>query len=315
MLIIMFLADFSLAAAEPSATDQVLQLGWGALKGFGVLVGKSVVSFVLWSILGLILGAVGGVFLWRWLRDRGWMDVPWGWYRYVRWIWPVLIIASLSLGMSCSLGTWGAGREMKAEMREGKLIETAVVNTYSAVMVWRIQGADANATGSLLERDLADGLAKLKDTTGVAGDLEEKTLERILEKVDKESGGSSYEKWFYRKLIRMLWDEQIKEGLADQEIVEVLKSVLDAGETGGESAAVNLAKQKIIGGVHTVLDETVNSVVYSTIVTVIPIALGVPLLPLSIFWLVRWLWLRKHPLDGSDAELPPELDEAPTAPE
>ena len=243
------------------------------------------------------------------------MDVPWGWYRYVRWIWPVLIIASLSFGMSCSLGTWGAGREMKAEMREGKLIETAVVNTYSAVMVWRIQGADANATGSLLERDLADGLAKLKDTTGVAGDLEEKTLERILEKVDKESGGPSYEKWFYQKLIRMLWDEQIKEGLADQEIVEVVKSVLDAGETGGESAAVNLAKQKIIGGFHTVLDETVNSVVYSTIFTVIPIALGVPLLPLSIFWLVRWLWLRKHPLDGSDAELPPVLDEAPTAPE
>ena len=91
--------------------------------------------------------------------------------------------------------------------------------------------------------------------------------------------------------------------------------MLDAGETSGESAAVNLAKQKIIGGVHTVLDETVNSVVYSTIFTVIPIALGVPLLPLSIFWLVRWLWLRKHPLDGSDAELPPVLDEAPTAPE
>ena len=201
---------------------------------------------------------------------------------------------------------------MKAEMREGKLIETAVVNTYSAVMVWRIQGADANATGSLLERDLAEGLAKLKDTTGVTNDFEEKTLARILEKVDKESGGSSYEKWFYRKLIRMLWDEQIKEGLADHEIVEVVNSVLDAGETGGESAAVNLAKQKIIGGVHTVLDETVNSVVYSTLFTVIPIAIGVPLVPLSIFWLVRWLWLRKHPAAGPDSELPPLLDEVPS---
>ena len=312
LLIVLFLAVFSLAAAEPSATDRVLKLGWDALKGFGVLIGESVVSFILWSILGLILGAAGGVFLWRWLRDRGWMDVPWGWYRYVRWIWPVLIVASLSLGMSCSLGTWGAGRKMKAEMREGKLIETAVVNTYSAVMVWRIQDADANATGSLLEQDLADGLAKLKDTTGFAGDLEEKTFERILGKIDKESGGSGYEKWFYRKMIRMIWDEQIKEGLADQKIVEVVKSVLDEGETSGESAAVNSAKQKSIGDVHTVLDETVNSVVYSTLFTVISFAIGVPLVPLSIFWLVRWLWLRKHPADGPDSELLPMLDEVPS---
>ena len=109
-----------------------------------------------------------------------------------------------------------------------------------------------------------------------------------------------------------MWDEQIKEGLADQEIVEVVKSVLEAGETSGESAAVNLAKQKIISGVHTVLDETVNSVVYSTLLTVIPFAIGVPLLPLSIFWLVRWRWRRKHPPDGPDADLPPMLDEVPS---
>jgi hypothetical protein len=305
----------SLAAAEPSATDRVLKLGWGALKGFGVLIGKSLISFILWSILGLISGAMGGVFLWRWLRDRGWLEVPWGWYRYVRWIWPVLIVASLSLGLSCSLGTWGAGRKMKAGMREGKLIETAVVNAYSAVMVWRIQGADDNATSSLLERDLAEGLAKLKDTTGVAGDFEDKTLKLILEKIDQESGGAWYEKWFYRKMLEVLWDQQIKEGLADQEIVEVVKSTLEAGKASGESAAVVLAKQKIIAGVHVVLDETVNSVVYSTFLTVIPIAMGVPLLPLSIFWLVRWLWLRKHPPDSSDSDLPPVLDEAPSGPE
>ena len=305
LLMILLVAGFSLAAAEPSATDQVLQLGWGALKGFGVLVWKSVVSFILWSILGLILGAVGGVFLWRWLRDRGWLDVPWGWYRYVRWIWPVLIVASLSLGMSCSLGTWGAGRKMKAEMREGKLIETAV-------MVWRIKGADANATNSLLERDLAEGLAKFKGTPGVAGDFEDKTREMILQKIDSESGGSWYEKWFYRKMIEAVWDEQIKEGLADQEIVEVVNSVLEAGETRGESAVVELAKRKIIAGVHAVLDETINSVVYSTLLYVIPIAIGVPLVLLSIFWLVRWLWLRKHPAAGPDSELPPMLDEVPS---
>ena len=306
---ILTLAVFSLEAAESSATSQVMELGWDSLKGFGILITKSIFSFILWSVLGLILGAVGGVSLWRWLRNKGWLDVPWGWYKYVRWIWPVLIVASLSLGMSCSIGTWGAGRKIKKEMREGQLIEVAVVNTYSAIMVWRIKGngADTNGT-SLLERDVTEAIAKLKMAAGKAEETEDETREKLYQEIDKRSGGSWHEKWFFRKIIEVLWDQQLKEEITDNEAVEFLSKTLETEQQGGEGAAVKLVISKIMSGVYRALDETVNSVVYPTILTAIGFGIGVPLFPLCLFWFVRWLWLRKHPGEKIDSEEPPVLD-------
>ena len=293
---ILTLAVFSLEAAESSATSQVMELGWDSLKGFGILITKSIFSFILWSVLGLILGAVGGVSLWRWLRNKGWLDVPWGWYKYVRWIWPVLIVASLSLGMSCSIGTWGAGRKIKKEMREGQLIEVAVVNTYSAIMVWRIKGngADTNGT-SLLERDVTEAIAKLKMAAGKAEETEDETREKLYQEIDKRSGGSRHEKWFFRKIISILWDQQLKDQITGSEAAELVRDTLETEEKGGEGAAVKSVISKIMAGVYKAFDESVNSVVYPTIFTAMGFAVGVPLLPLCVFWLIRWLWLRKHP--------------------
>ena len=71
------------------------------------------IDFSLWGLLGLVLGAMAGVFLWRALRNRGWMDVPWRGYKYVRWLWPVLMVGTLSLGLGSGLGVWGGGRAIK----------------------------------------------------------------------------------------------------------------------------------------------------------------------------------------------------------
>ncbi|HIG81049.1 MAG TPA: hypothetical protein EYQ62_05275 [Verrucomicrobiales bacterium] len=144
----------AVTAAEPSAASQVLTSVWDAVKGFGELALKAVYHFFLWGFLGLGLGAAAGVYLWRALRDRGWMDLPWGWYKYVRWLWPVLIVGTLSLGLGSALSVWGSGRTIKQGAREGEVFETAVVNTYSAIMVWRLKGTveDTNGT-SLLDRD------------------------------------------------------------------------------------------------------------------------------------------------------------------
>ena len=308
-IVILMLAVFSLEAAESSAASQVMELGWDSLKGFGILIKKSIFSFILWSVLGLILGAVGGVSLWRWLRNKGWLDVPWGWYRYVRWIWPVLIVASLSLGMSCSIGTWGGGRKIKKEMREGQLIEVAVVNTYSAIMVWRIKGngEDANGT-SLLERDVSEAIAKLKMAAGKAEETEDEAREKLYQEIDKRSGGSWHEKLFFRKIIEFLWDQQMKEEITDSEAVEFLSKTLETEKQGGEGAAVKLVVSKIMSGVYRALDEAVNSVVYPTLVTAMGFAVGVPLLPLCLFWFARRLWLRKHPGERIAQEEPPVLD-------
>ena len=104
-------------AAESSTAQQLLGLGWDALKGFGEIITKALLHLALWGIFWFILGIVSGVFLWRVLRDRGWMDVPWGWYKYVCWMWPVLIVATLSLGLGSTLATWGSGRAFNFSLR------------------------------------------------------------------------------------------------------------------------------------------------------------------------------------------------------
>ena len=308
-IVISLLAAFSLEAAESSSATQALGLGWASLKGFGSLITQTIFSFFIWSVIGLVLGAIGGVYLWRWLRDRGWMDVPWGWYRYVRWIWPVLIVASLSLGMSCSIGSWSAGRKIKKEMREGQLIEVAVVNTYSAIMVWRIKGKGEDTNGtSLLERDVTEAIAKLKMAAGKAEETEDKAREKLYQEIDKRSGGSWHEKWFFRKITEFLWDEQLKEVITDNEKVEFLSKTLETEKQGGEGAAVKRVIGKIMDGVYSALDEAVNSIVYPTILTAMGFAIGVPLFPLCLFWFIRWLWLRKHPVEEIDSGEPPLLN-------
>lgn len=295
-------------AAESSSASRVLNLGWDAIKGFDELVLKAVWHFILWGLLGLVLGAAAGVFLWRALRDRGWMDVPWRGYRYVRWLWPVLLVGTLSLGLGSSLGVWGSGRAVKQGAREGEVFETAVVNTYAAIMVWRLQDAATDTNGtSLLERDLAEAISRLRKTTHRAQAVESGARKKVLNEVDEKSSGNAIEKWALRQAVDFIWDEQAKNQLTEHELAEWLGSLKADGVSSTE--AVALAKGKIMGGAYRALDETVNSMVYPTLATIALASLGVLLGPLGIFWLIRWICLRRKTpaLDPDDSSLPPLL--------
>ena len=48
-----------------------------------------------------------------------------------------------------------------------------------------------------------------------------------------------------------------------------------------------------MAAVFLAVDETVNAVVYPFILSVILLILGVLGLPLGLFWLARWWWLKK----------------------
>ncbi len=283
----------AVAAAEPSASSQALTSGWDAVKGFSELALKAVWHFSLWGVLGLMLGALAGVFLWRWLRDRGWMDVPWRGYKYVRWLWPVLMVGTLSLGLGSGLGVWGGGRAIKQGAREGEIFETAVVKTYAAIMVWRLGGTDTDANGtSLLERDLAQAISKLRKTSGQAQAAESAMRERAMEALDKQSSGNVFQKWVGHQVTKFLWDEQLKGKFTETEAAEFLGSLQPDHVSSTE--AVALAKRKIMSGVYLALDESVNSIVYPTLVTILFTALTLLLGPLGFFWLIRWLCLRRR---------------------
>lgn len=296
----------AVGAAEPSTASQALTSVWDAVKGFGELAFKSVIHMILWGILGFGLGAAAGVFLWRALRDRGWMEVPWGGYQYVRWLWPVLMVGTLAMGSGSALSVWGGGRAIKQGAREGEVFETAVVKTYAAIMVWRLGGAETDANGtSFLERDLAQAISKLRQTTGQAHIAESASRQKVLEAVDEKSSGSSFQKWFGRQVTEFLWDEQLKGKLTDTEAAEFLGSMQVDGVS--DAQAVGLAKKKLLGGVYFALDETVNSIVYPTLATILFTGLTLLLGPLGLFWLIRWLCLRSR----NDPESSPGADDEP----
>ncbi len=300
-------------AAESSTAQQILGLGWDALKGFGQIITKALLHMILWGIFGFILGIVGGVFLWRALRDCGWMDVPWRWYKYVRWMWPVLIVATLSLGLGSTLATWGSGRAFKKASRKGEVIEKAVFNTYAMVMVWRLdpKGSDINGT-ALMEKDLANGLAKLKEAAGKFTEVEEQARETAMKEMEDKVGGGKMRKTIYREILTFIWDQQIKSELTSNEAAEFLSDALQAEKSGGSETAVIAIRKKIMAGVYKAVDESVNSVTYQIIWAILltmVLVLSVPLIP---FWLVRWLWLRKYP-EPAEMKVVEHDDEEPPA--
>ena len=238
------------------------------------------------------------------------MDVPWRWYKYVRWMWPVLIVVTLSLGLGSTLATWGSGRAFKKAAREGEVIEKAVFNIYAMVMVWRLdsKGSDTNAT-ALLEQDLAMGLSKLKKAAGKLTEVEEDAREKALKEMEDKVGGGKMRKAIYREILTFFWDEQIKSELSDNEAVEFLNAVLEVGKSGGSEAAVKAVRKKIMSGFYLAVDESVNSVTYPIISVILLTMVLVLLVPLIPFWLVRWLWLRKYPeptekMENHDEEPP-----------
>ena len=303
-------------AAESSTAQQMFGLGWDGLKGFGEIITKALLHMVLWGVFGLIMGVVAGIFLWRILRDRGWMDVSWGWYKYVRWMWPVLIVATLSLGLGSTLATWGSGRAFKKASREGEVIEKALFNTYAMVMVWRLdpKGSDVNGT-ALMEKDLASGLAKLKDAAGKFTEFEEQTREKAIKEMENKVGGGKMRKTVYREILSFIWDQQIKSEITSNEAAEFLSDALQAEKSGGAEAAVIAVRKKIMSGVYKAVDESVNSVTYPIISAVLLTMALVLLVPLIPFWLVRWLWLRKYPEPAEmevaehDGEEPPAIEQ------
>ena len=156
--------------------------------------------------------------------------------------------------------------------------------------------------------DVTGAIAQLKSAVGKAKEVEDDTREKLYDEIDEKVGGSWYQKWFFRKIIEFMWEQQLKDEITGSEAAELVRGTLEAEEKGGEGAAVKSVISKIMAGVYKAFDESVNSVVYPIILTAIGFGIGVPLLPLCLFWFARWLWLRKHPGEKLASEEPPVLN-------
>ena len=298
------------ATAAPSAGAQVKTLGQDLLNDIAAMAGGAILASILWALLGFALALAGSIYLWRWMRDRSWLDAPWGWYRYFKWVWPTLIIGCLTLGGSCSLGTWGAGNSINNDLREGKFVENAVINLYGTIKAMRgdQNAMDLNATA--LEQDLAKGLKKLEPALTKAQKLEGEQLEKLKKELEGKAGSSPLKKMLVRELMGAM-EDSLKEQYADNEAVQKYNEAMTAKEQGGESALVQFVKKELLGGVTSSLISSVDGFVWGTVFSILGLALGIPFIPLGIFCLVRWLILRNQPPADDGEDTPPVLDADP----
>ncbi|SVD59603.1 uncharacterized protein METZ01_LOCUS412457, partial [marine metagenome] len=145
-----------------------------------MLVGQVIGWSVGFALLGLIMGVVGGFFLWRLMRDNKWLDGRWGWCKKIYWVWAVILVGMLGLG-GCSTGmVWGAGTGAKRWVRQGKFFEKTVGHVYAALMIFR---ADARIGGkrpdALLEKDIVVLVRATRGVQDKAGQFEGQFREQL----------------------------------------------------------------------------------------------------------------------------------------
>jgi hypothetical protein len=130
---------------------------WRSVAAFAAL---TVVNAVLWAVGMFLLGigvGVAGYFL---LRRLGLFAAPWSWYRWVRWLWCLLLAVSISIGFAVA-GAWlGAGRNVKSYIRDKRMLDRIVVAVAMAAMLDRAgYEARGDETAEQIEKVLTDSEA------------------------------------------------------------------------------------------------------------------------------------------------------------
>ena len=152
-----------------------------------------ILKFIGWTILGMILWAIGiavaglvlGLILWAILRRKKLFDAPWKWYRYVRWSWALVFMLIIMMGFGYAGVFIGLERGLKSAIYHDLVIDRILMHVYQAIVLseadYKVTGqetaeqlynvvADTEGSGNLALEDYEkfkdDFIAKEGDTLG-----------------------------------------------------------------------------------------------------------------------------------------------------
>lgn len=156
----------SAAPRKPSSVSRIAA-NFATLMGncwadIGWFAGKCVLNAILWASGMLLAGVALGVGLFLLLRRRRLFDAPWGWYRYVRWVWGVVFILCVIVGMTCAGGWIGLERQLKHAILKERVLDRTAGNLVLAVFM---DSAEYRASGEESAENLQ---AVLKDSESAA---------------------------------------------------------------------------------------------------------------------------------------------------
>ncbi len=188
---------------------------WGDVALF---VGSMVLWAVVWAAGMFFAGIAAGLVVWLLLRRFGLFDARWGWYRWVRWLWPVLFVLSMSIGF-CYAGAWmGLGRTLRGYIVDRHMVDKVVGHLWVAIA---LDSAQYEASGvesvEQLEAVLSDSDAVTNATLADWQAMEDELL----------ADANFAERWVYRLTTDSISD-RMKEDLAGADPRVVVMFFMDS---------------------------------------------------------------------------------------
>ncbi len=286
------------SASSPSILNGIGEL----LKLWGKCLGNTFLHGVVWGIAGLFLGAIIGFGLYWFIQRKGGFVATWNWYRYFRWLWPVIFIVCICIGIGLGGMIYGAGRELKAQVVKDKIIDQTLYKVYAAAFWFRkSEMGTGGINGELLEQDFEKLIAELESLGRFSEGIQESVKSRIIEQARKSGVGKMkialLEKgldWFVQQQI----DKAMKEEDYRLFIAVALGSKLPAEKLRqGRSVA-----DSAMGQARAAAGEAISGAVNPYAALFLACGLGIPLFLFGFFRLLVH-FTRKKVSPG----LPPQL--------
>ena len=170
---------------------------WKSLAAFAA---TTVLNAVLWAIGSLLAGILAGLASYFILRRFRLFDATWPWYRFVRWLWPVVFILSAAAGFTYS-GAWiGMGRNIKSYIRQKRMLDKIVGHVYFAIV---LDEAGYQATG----QESAEKLEQVLADSEAIGKLAMADWAIAREKLTAFPARSPLERWLVHLALRNISDD------------------------------------------------------------------------------------------------------------
>lgn len=278
--------------------DLVISHGARLAQNFRVLLGRSwdesfacaksvILHAVGWSVAGGILGLVIAVFGYWWLKKQGWLDVPWRGWRFFRWLWCVLFIASLSGGLSYA-GFWhGGARNARYWIEERHLLDGLVLNFHAAIM---LDSVNYQATGA----ETVEGYHKLLSDGAVVNQLVDADYRQAMKAItDHLPEGFPARVWVARQMNETIgqWMDGVT-GLDSRKILVILMDHPNLAEYVRDHPGADPSVLALSTGLKSIRVATVgwiNSMAWPNVGLGLLFAVVPPLGALALFHITLWV--------------------------
>ena len=175
------------AGARVAANFIVLMSREG--REIGRFTGAIAFQTMLWGLGAWLVGSLAGYAIFWILRKRSLLDARFCWYRFVRWIWPVLFVVFIGTGLGYA-GFWlGGGRAFHKQIHEQRVLDKLVAHLLCAIA---LDHAQYTATGA----ETIEAYTRVLGDSDTISDVVEKDFDQEMKALQSKLSGRFAQPWW-----------------------------------------------------------------------------------------------------------------------